>query len=67
MQTDYLKAVLMAAWVLAVSALGYVSGITSLAAWAAVAVVSLVPVAIMVRLWRAPSPTMSETIRGALR
>jgi hypothetical protein len=67
MQTDYVKAALMAAWVVAVGALGYMSGTTSLAGWTLLAVVSLVPPGLMVRLWRAPSPSMSETIRTALR
>jgi hypothetical protein len=67
MQTDFVKAALMAAWVVAVGALGYMSGTTSFAGWTLLAVVSLVPPALMVRLWRAPSPSMSETIRKVLR
>lgn len=66
MQTDFVKAALMAAWVLAVGALGYMSGTTSLMGWTLLAVVSFVPPALMVRLWRAPSPSMSETIRAVL-
>ena len=67
MQTDYVKAALMGIWILAVGILGYVSGTTSAAGWTVVAIVSLVPPAVMVRLWRVPSPTMSETIRDVLR
>jgi hypothetical protein len=67
MQTDFVKAALMAAWVVAVGALGYMSGTTSFAGWTLLAVVSLVPPALMVRLWSAPSPSMSETIRKVLR
>jgi hypothetical protein len=67
MQTDYVKATLMAAWVLAVVTLGYVSGATSFAAWIALAVVSLGPPVVMVRLWSAPTPSMSESIRDVLR
>jgi hypothetical protein len=63
MQTDYVKPALIAAWVLAVGAVGYVSGTTSVAGWI-VAVLSLV---VMVRLWNPPYPTMSETIRELLR
>jgi hypothetical protein len=66
-RTDYVKAALMAAWVVAVGALGYMSGTTSFAGWTLLAVVSLVPPALMVRLWSAPSPSMSETIRAVLR
>ena len=67
MQTDSVKAALMAAWVVAVGALGYMSGTTSFAGWTLLAVVSLVPPALMVRLWSTPSPSMSETIREVLR
>lgn len=67
MQTDFVKPALMVAWVAAVGALGYVSGTTSFAGWSLLAVVSLVALALMVRLWSAPSPSMSETIREVLR
>jgi hypothetical protein len=67
MQTDSVRAALMAASVVAVGAVGYISGTTSLAGWTLLAVVSLVPPALMVWLWSAPSRTMSERIREALR
>lgn len=67
MQTEYVKAALMAAWILAVGVLGYVSGTTSFATWTFVAAISLVPPAVMLRLWSAPSPSTSETIREVLR
>ena len=67
MKTDYVKLALMAAWVLAVGILGYVSGTTSFAGWVVVAALALVPAAVMVRLWSPPSTTMSESIREVLR
>lgn len=67
MQTAYLKAALMAAWILAVGSLAYMSGTTSFAGWTVAAVLSLVPLAVMARLWSAPAPSMSETIRDVLR
>ena len=67
MRTNFVKAALIAVWVVAVGALGYMSGTTSFAGWTLLAVVSLVPPALMVRLWSAPSPSMSETIREVLR
>jgi hypothetical protein len=67
MQTDYVKAALIAAWVLAVGGLAYISGATSFAGWTVVAVLSLVPPAIMLRLWSAPARSMSESIREVLR
>ena len=67
MQTEYVKAALVAAWILAVGGLAYMSGTTSFAGWTVVAVLSLIPPAVMVRFWSAPSPSMSETIRDVLR
>jgi hypothetical protein len=67
MKTEYVKPALMAAWIVAVAALGYASGTTSFPGWAVVAVLSLVPPAVMARLWSAPSPSMSESIREVLR
>jgi hypothetical protein len=67
MQTDHVKASVMAAWVLAIGAVGYLSGTTSSAVWAGLAVMSLVPPTIMMRLWSTPAPSMSESIRNVLR
>ena len=67
MQNDHVKAALMGAWILAVGALGYMSGVTSLAAWTAFALLALGPTAVIARLWSAPAPTTSETIRDVLR
>jgi hypothetical protein len=67
MQTDHVKMALMAAWVLAIGTLGYVSGTTSLAMWTVLALVSLLPPVVMARLWSTPDPSMSETIRKELR
>jgi hypothetical protein len=67
MPNDYVKAALMAAWILAVGGLAYMWGTTSLVGWIVVAVVSLLPPAVALRLWSAPSPSMSESIRDVLR
>lgn len=66
MRTDYLKAASMGGWILAVGALGYVSGTTSFVAWTVLAFLALVPPAIMLRL-STSSPSMSESIRDVLR
>jgi len=66
MQTGHVKVALIAAWVLAVGAAGYLSGTTSLAAWAGLAVLSLAAPAIMMQFWKAPARTMSESIRDVL-
>lgn len=67
MQNEYVKVALMAAWVVAASVLGYVSGTTSVAGWTGVAVLSLVPPAVMAQFWSEPSPSTSEAIRDVLR
>ena len=67
MQNDHVKVALMGSWILAVGAVGYISGTTSFAAWAALAVLSLAPPAVMARLWSRPAPSMSESIRDVLR
>jgi len=67
MQTDNLKAALIGAWILAVGVLAYILGTTSLAGWTALAVVSVIPPVVIMRLWRAPSQSMSESIREVMR
>lgn len=67
MQTDYVKAAVMASWILAVGGLGYGFGTTSIAGWALVAMLSVLPPVLLIRLSSEPSPSMSETIRKALR
>ena len=63
MHTDFVKAALIAGWVVAVAALGYMSGTTSVVGWSVVAVLSLVPPALMARVWSVSAPSMSQTIR----
>ena len=67
MQTDHLKAALIGVWILTVGVLGYVAGATSLVGWTVLAAMALTPPVVMMRLWSAPSPSMSETIREVLR
>ena len=67
MQPEYVKAAVMAGWVLTVGTVGLAIGITSAAGWAGLVVIAAVPPAIMLRLWHAPVPSMSETIRDVLR
>jgi hypothetical protein len=67
MQTNLVKMAVIAAWVVAVGALGYITGATSFAGWTLLAVVSVVPPALMMRLWSPPAPSMSEAIREVIR
>jgi hypothetical protein len=67
MQTEYTQAMLTGVWMLFIGTLGYSAGITSLVGCTALLTVALTPAVIMMRLWRAPARTMSETIRDVLR
>ena len=67
MHTDHVKAALIGAWILAVGVLGYLLGTTSLAGWTVLAIVSVIPPVVMMRLWRTPSQSMSESIREVIR
>ena len=67
MPTVYMKAAVITAWMLAIGAIGFGLGVTSFAGWAAVGLLSLIPAAVMLLLWGAPAPRMSETIRDVLR
>lgn len=57
----------MVGWTLTVGALAYASGVTSVGGWAMVLVLACAPPLIMLRLWRVPVQSMSESIRKALR
>lgn len=67
MHIDHVKAVLIGAWILAVGVLGYIVGTTSLAGWTVLAAVAVIPPVVIMRLWRVPSQSMSESIRDAIR
>ena len=67
MPTAYVKAVVIGVWILAVGVLGYVLGATSFVGWTVLVAMALTPPVVMTRLWRAPSQSMSESIREALR
>ena len=67
MQSDQVKAALMGAWILAVGVLAYISDPTSPAGWTILAAVAVAPPLVMMRLWRVPPQSMSESIREVLR
>jgi hypothetical protein len=67
MRTEQLKAGVIGTWILAVGVLAYISDPTSLAGWTVLAAVAATPPVVMMRLWRAPAQTVSESIREVLR
>ncbi len=67
MQTDQVKAALIGTWILVVGVLAYISDPTSLVGWSVLAAVAVTPPVIMMRLWREPAQSVSESIREAIR
>jgi len=67
MQTEYVKATLIGLWILVVGTVGVGLGVTSIAGWAALAVLLLVPPTAMLRFSSVPLPSMSESIGKVLR
>lgn len=67
MQTDQLKAAVIGTWILVIGVLAYISDPTSVAGWTVLAAVAATPPVVMMRLWRVPAQTVSESIREVLR
>jgi hypothetical protein len=67
MESEHVKVASIAGWILAVGVLGYISGITSLAGLTVLAAVAVIPPVVVMKLWRVPSQSMSESIQNALR
>jgi hypothetical protein len=67
MQLRYTKTAFTALWSLAVVVAALIGNLTSTFNWIVLAALSVVPPAILWRLWNPPVPSMSESIREALR
>jgi hypothetical protein len=67
MQLQHYKVALAALWALAVSTVGVVVGVTSMPPLVILAIVALLPPIVMLRLWRDPVQSMSESIQDARR
>ena len=66
MQTNYRKS-LTAVWIGGVATLALAANVTTAAGWALAAGVAALLPAIMLRLWREPKPSLSQSIREVLR
>ncbi len=66
MQVNYTKATAAALWVLAMCAVGFTIGMTTLTGWTVLAGLALLPPFVIGRLWK-DDPSMSESIHEALR
>ena len=67
MQLKHKKATSTAGWVAAVGAVGLFAGVASLSGWLALAACAALPPFVMMRFWRGPDQSMSESIQNALR
>jgi len=67
MQLKYRKIACAAVWILAMGVVGVAGHVTSLFSWTVLACVALLPPMVMLRLWKDPVPSMSESIQKALR
>jgi hypothetical protein len=66
MQLEQTKGIVAALWVLAVSIVGLALPLHSLSAWVMLAIFAGLPPLLMMRLWRVPAETISESIQKQL-
>jgi hypothetical protein len=67
MQIQQTKSIAAGGWALAIIAIGLVANVTSLSTWAVLALVALIPPVVLWRFWNVPAPSMSESIRKAIK
>jgi len=61
-----IKAVIAMLWVVAVTIAGIVAHVNSLLLWTVLAAVALLPPVVIMRRWREPRQSMSQSIQEAL-
>ena len=66
MQFEHVKTAILGGWVLALGATAVSFGVGSATGWLLLAVVGLVP-PVMLRMWRQPAQTISESIHEVIR
>ena len=67
MTTTYVNATIAALSVIAAGAFGLLAPVTSPSGWFMLAAVATAPLLVFMHYWNRPSPTMSESIQGAIR
>jgi hypothetical protein len=67
LQFTPLKLTIAVLWLLAVVALGIFFPVTTIKGWLLTGGFGLIPTAFMLRAWRQPAQTMSESIQAQLR
>jgi hypothetical protein len=67
MQFEYMKASIVAGWVLILAAIGVSLNVGSATGWLALIGVGLLPPVMLFGIWRQPAQTMSQSIREVLK
>ena len=67
MQLQDYKSTFAGGWVLTACLAGFVVGVTSISGWFILAALAVVPPLVMLRFWRDPPETLSESINEARR
>jgi len=67
MRLEYTKATFAAVWVLAIAGVGLFTQVASVAVWAVLVSVAVLPPVIMWWKWTTPAQSMSESIRSSIR
>jgi hypothetical protein len=67
MSSEHTKTLFFVGWAIAVGLVAIAIGITSVPQWVILALVAVVPPAVVRRFWRAPEQTISESIHNARR
>ena len=67
MQLNHLKSAIVGAWVLGLSAVALSFEVTSASGWMFLVGLGLLPPLVLLRMWRQPVQTMSESIHEVLR
>lgn len=67
MKLESIKALIVGGWVLGLGAIALSVNLTSVAGWSVLVGLGLLPPLIMLRMWKQPEQTTSESIREAIR
>ena len=67
MQPKHMKTAVVGAWVLGLAAIALMVNVSSVGGWMLLVGLGVLPPFMLLRLWREPAQTTSESIRSALR
>lgn len=67
MQLEHIKALFVILWIVAVVTAGFLGNVGSMTGWTILAVLAVLPPLVVMRRWRSPDQSMSESIREAIR